>query len=164
VYAVKEAHIMAPWADVVYSADFDWWDRMRGLPDFMGERWTVSDEAAARWKLKHIPGTSSIEWGKDASLIAYGGNSGFQALNLAVVQGATKVLLLGYDYGFNPSQKKHWFDGTQHHRDSRRSDYADWIKRIDAAAKLIPVPVINCTRTTAIRCFPRMPIDEAIYA
>lgn len=162
VYAVKEAYILAPWADVLYCADFDWWDRKRGVPEFTGEKWTVNDDTAKRWGLKHIPGTSSIEWGHDESMIAYGGNSGFQALNLAVVQGTSKVILLGYDYGYQT--QKHWFDGTEHARDSRRSDYPNWLERIDKAAKLIPVPVVNCSRETAIQCFPRMRIEEAFGA
>lgn len=159
VYAVKEAYLLAPWADVLYCADFDWWNNREGVPEFFGEKWTVADESAKRWKLNHIPGTSNIVWGHDDKMIAYGGNSGFQALNLAVVQGATKVILLGYDYGFK--SKKHWFDDTPHARKSRPSNYEDWLKRIREAAPLIPVPVINCSRESAIDCFSRMTLREA---
>lgn len=160
IYAVKEAHILAPWADVLYCADDDWIDNKKGVPDFAGEKWSVNDRAKSRWGWNHVFGTSSIDWGDDISCIAYGGNSGFQAINLAVVQGASKVILLGYDYGF--TRRKHFYDGTAHDRVSRFSNYPDWLTRIDRAAKLIPVPVINCSSASAIKCFPRMSIREAL--
>lgn len=161
VYAVKEAYLLAPWADVLYCADFDWWDMKKGVPEFAGEKWTVAELSAKRWGIHHIPGTASIDWGHDDKLIAYGGNSGFQALNLAVVQGAKKVILLGYDYGHTALQPKHWFDNTEHRRDSRRSDYKSWIERMNTASKMIPVPVINASRQTALECFQRKTIEEA---
>lgn len=161
VYAVKECYHMAPWADVLYAADTDWWERLHGVPDFAGERWTVSWEAAEKYPdLHHIPYKSDLTWSSTMAMLATGGNSGFQALNLAVLQGASKVFLLGYDMGHGP--KKHWWSGGPLKRDVRPSDYGDWIKRFAAAATLIPVPVINCSRKTAITCFPKSTIQESL--
>jgi hypothetical protein len=161
VYAVKEAHILAPWADVLYCADEDWWALKQGVPGFAGEKWTVSPDAARQYRLNYVEGSADIEWGHTPELIAYGGNSGFQALNLAVVQGASKVVLLGYDYGLRAG-KKHWFDGTKHERTSRPSHYHEWLPRIHAAAKHIKIPVINCSLESAIECFPKMTVREAL--
>lgn len=160
VYAVKEAYLMAPWADALYCADEDWWASKKGVPDFAGEKWTVSHDAARVYGLKWIAGTSDIEWGQTDKLIAYGGNSGFQAFNLSVVQGAKKVILLGYDYGLS-GDTKHWFDNTEHKRESRPSNYATWTERMHKAARHIPVPVINCSPRSAIKCFPKMSVQEA---
>lgn len=163
IYAVKEAHILAPFADVLYCADDDWWDNKKGVPDFAGEKWTVNEACARKWKLNYIPGCNTISWGKTPELIAYGGNSGFQAMNLAYVQGATRIILLGYDYGYKPNeQAKHWFDNTQHARPSRTSDYTAWLKRMNDAAPHIDIPIINCTPTSAIWCFARAPLREAL--
>lgn len=161
IYAVKEAHHLAPFADVLYCADDDWWERFKGVPEFAGERWTVSEHAAKKWSLNHINGSSGIQWGKTPELIAYGGNSGFQAMNLAYVQGATKIILLGFDYK-HTENRKHWFDETQYKRQSRVSDYSGWLMRLSVAAKLIDIPVINCSPDSAIHCFRRMNIAEAL--
>jgi len=161
VYAVKEAYLLAPWADVLYCADFDWWGAKKGVPEFAGEKYTVNYDTAKKYGLKYIEGTSSIEWGETEALIAYGGNSGFQAMNLAYVKGATKIILLGYDYGARGGQK-HWFDNTKHARDSRKSDFASWTQRMHSAAKHIKIPVINCSMHSAIECFPKIPLRQAI--
>jgi hypothetical protein len=158
VYAVKECWKLAPWADVLYAADDDWWDHYDGVKEFQGERWTCNERAAQRHGINHIPYNSDLVWGTD-NVIATGGNSGFQALNLAVMQGAEKVILLGYDMGFHGN--KHWWTG-QFKRNIRPSNYDDWIKKFNKAAPLIPVPVINCTRETALSCFERMPLHEAL--
>lgn len=161
VYAVKEAYLMAPWADVLYCADEDWIANKKGVPEFGGEKWTVSNEAARKWGWRYVKGTTDIEWGASIDLIAYGGNSGFQAFNLAVVQGAKKVVLIGYDYGLT-GKTKHWYDGTEHARESRPSNYQQWTERMHKAARHIPVPVINCSLDSAIKCFPKMTVAEAL--
>lgn len=136
----------------------------KGVPEFAGEKWTVSDDAARQYKINHIKGEATLEWGKTPELIGYGGNSGFQAMNLAYVQGATKIVLLGYDYGMGGGNKKHWFDNSIHHRASRNSDYASWTLRMHRAAKHIDIPVINCSLLSAIECFPKMTVREALNA
>mgnify|MGYP006935476727 CR=1 FL=1 len=160
VYAVKEAVYAAPWADVVYCADDDWWDLKEGLKEFTGEKWTCNEPASQRHALEHVDIDFDIIWG-GKGVIASGGNSGFQTMNLAYIQGATKIILLGFDYGFTGT-KKHWFDGGPHHRSSRSSNYKDYLKRINLAAGCIDIPVLNASRETAITCFPRMPLHECL--
>lgn len=164
VYAVKEAALMAPWADVLYAADHDWWvnhkDRWQG---FKGEKWTLENRAAEIFpELKTIKCRTEWKWSTTPGVIATGGNSGFQVINMAVLDGAQQVILLGYDYGYDPAnQHKHWWD-NEHPRESRCSNYVEWNKRLSAAAPLIQVPVINATRKTAITCFPRAKIQEIL--
>lgn len=161
VYAIKENHFLAPWADVLYAADTDWWEDRNGVPEFIGERWTVSDEAAKKFGLNHVNGDSYITWSNTPGLIATGGHSGFQAINLAVQQGAARVILLGYDLGHARGTDKHWWEKS-HPRRSRPSDYANWLERMNKAAPHIPVPVINCSRETAITCFPRAELRDVL--
>lgn len=155
IYIVKEGFYIAPWADVLYAADSDWWDLMDGVPEFTGEKWTVCKKSAEKYNLECIDYDAGIRWSNTPGLIATGGNSGFQILNLAVLQGASEVILLGYDYGYDPQkQNKHWFDKL-HPRKSRDSNYKKWNQQLLESAPLIPVPVINCSRQSAITCFPR---------
>lgn len=157
IYAIKESATLCPWADVLYSADTDWWEHYKGYPQFAGERWTVSAEASKKWGLNHIEYDTGLVWGTD-KVIATGGNSGFQALNLAVLHGATEVILLGYDMG-HPPERKHWWTG-EINRPIRCSNYADWITKFDKASKVIPVPVLNATRNSALNCFPKVNLRD----
>lgn len=154
--------MLAPWADVLYAADTDWWENNNGVPEFMGQKWTVSAEAAEKYKLNHINYDTGLVWGSVPGIIATGGNSGFQAINLAVQRGAKKIIMLGYDMGF--SSKKHWWDG-EIKRESRYSNYDGpdgWIEKFKKAAKIIPVPVVNVSRETALTCFPRANIEDVL--
>lgn len=160
-YAVNDCHRIAPWAHVLYAADLAFWRHYDGVPEFAGQRWSV-DPRAARWGVRHMPGSDLLVWGSSPGPIAHGGNSGFQAINLAARQGARRIILLGYDMGVEPSGPRHWF-GEHPAKISRGSDYENWIKHFDRAAPLIAsdgVEVINCSRRTALKCFPRATIEE----
>ncbi len=160
VYAVKEAYHIATWAKVMYCADGDWWQKTNGCAEFNGDKYTCDLDAANKWGLRYIKADNSIVWSKDKAVIATGGNSGFQAINLAYLHGATSIILLGYDYGY--INKKHWYDDSLLNRQSRWSDYKDWIRRIDMASKQIDIPVVNCSPLSAIECFPKMDIENAL--
>lgn len=162
VYAVKECRHMAPWADVMYAADADWWQRYKGCPDFKGERWTCDADAAKKYGLNHIPYKPASVWSTDPAYIATGGNSGFQTANLAALNPeCTGIILLGFDYGFKPGTDKHWWERL-HPRESRPSNYKEWVDKFVAAAPHIPVPVLNASRLTAIPCFPRVELMEVL--
>lgn len=168
IYAIKENYIIAPWADVLYAADTDWWkmyfDRVQHaeFPPFEGEKWTVSHEAHVEHGINYIAPKSQMAWSDNPAFVATGGNSGFQALNLAVLQGAERVILLGYDYGYDErTQNKHWWE-DKHPRDSRYSNYANWIKYMIKAEPLIPVPVLNASPQSAIPCFPKVDLRDVL--
>lgn len=159
VYVVNDCYKIAPWADVLYAADTSWWDHHKGAPEFTGQKWTVSQQAADKFKLNYIAGYNNKPWGDTQDGIATGGNSGFQALNLAALHGAQRVILLGYNYGF--THKKHYF-GDHPPEINRPSNYKEWLTRLEMAAKYIKIPVINCSRESAIKCFPRLSLEEAL--
>jgi len=90
--------------------------------------------------------------------ITYGGNSGHQAVHLAYNLGASRIILLGYDFG----GEGHWFGD---HPGSLRSGHAfnKWLAEMAYLAQALAaqgVEVINCSRETAITCFPRKSIAE----
>lgn len=162
VYAVNDAYKIAPWANILYAADHSWWQQHKGASDFQGKKYSVSSEACAEYKdIHYIAGKSAPEWSVSPDYIATGGNSGFQAMNLAAIHGAKKIILLGFDYGFKAGTPKHFF-GDHPGPINRGSDYPQWIDRINKAALHIKIPVVNCSRETAITCFPRQIIQDAL--
>lgn len=156
-------------ADILYACDGKWW-RHHGdtvKAEFSGECWTTLPDqdpgdhkpAIDKYNLNYVTGRSS-EKGLSPieGRITYGGNSGHQAIHLARNFGAARILLLGYDYGYGG----HWF-GDHPQSLTTTHDYNLWLSEIrqladDLAAE--GVEVINCSRRTAIKCFPRKSIAE----
>lgn len=160
VYVVNDAWRLAPWADVLYAADEAWWEHHKGVPEFAGEKWTVDRPAAKKYGLNHIGLAMGAAWSSWPGEVAYGCNSGFQTLNLSVIQGASEVVILGYDMGMTGG-RKHFF-GDHPGALNRGMKFEEWIKRFNRAAPLIEVPVINCSRETALTCFPRRALEDVL--
>jgi len=178
VLVVNDAWQYAPWADALYACDAKWWNHHQGVPQFQGQRWTAvsmpggklpmneilaSEQTAARWDLQWVRGDYRLGLSLDRGLIHFGGNSGFQALNLAVLFGARRILLLGYDMKAKGG-RTHFFG---EHPDLLRADhdYQSWQDHFRAAVPDLErgkVEVINCSRETALDCFPRAELRSVL--
>lgn len=155
VTAIKEAVELCMWADVLYAADDDWWRYNEGYADFAGERWTVHPRAAFEWGIKEWNFDVNVVWSERKGVLATGFNSGFQALNLAYLKGASEIVMLGFDLCLNGTQR-HFYTNE---RPKRNSNYERWIHHYNLAAPLIKIPVFNASRRTALKCFPRVDLD-----
>lgn len=98
----------------------------------------------------------------DPETLHTGGNSGYQAINLAVLLGAARILLLGYDMKTGPNGEKHWHPDHAG-RNPGESQFSGWRA---AFPTMLPdlaragVAVINCTPGSALTCFPQARIEE----
>lgn len=94
---------------------------------------------------------------RDPRVIVNGLNSGYGAVQLAILKGATTVYLLGFDMVDPAGGPKHWHDGYpwQAARGSV-SVYRDWSRRFDDLARELPrgVEVLNANPESGIRAFP----------
>ena len=63
-------------------------------------------QAKEKYNLNWVRGSSQRGLGHDR--VHFGGNSGFQAINLAFLWGATRIILLGFDCKA-VAGKDHWF-------------------------------------------------------
>ena len=97
-------------------------------------------------------------------MIHQGGNSGYQAINLAHLWGARTIVLLGLDCSNAPDGRAHWFG--QHSRPLSVSQPFDmWLGKFPRLAHDLEadgVRVINASRATALTCFPRDSLESAI--
>lgn len=94
-----------------------------------------------------------------------GGNSGYQVLNLLYFLGAKKIILLGYDMKMK-GNLSHWH-GDHPNELNRFSNYKDWCQKFNQLAQDLKdegVKVINATRETALNCFDRLSLEEALWA
>jgi hypothetical protein len=150
---------------VLYACDERWWDvygeEARTVCN--GEFWSADVAAAAKFKLNHVRGIDAPGASSKSDTIHLGGNGGYQAIGLAHMWGASRILLLGYDYQ-RTEGKTHWHG--DHEGDLPNLGHlATWVRRIaELAADLRRrgVEVINCSRATAITCFARAPIEVAL--
>jgi len=177
---------LAPWADHLYACDGKWWNRhgAKVVKSFVGERWTTipPDDPgppfhaamATKYECHALYRELSDYDGlaKEPGRITYGGNGGHQAIHLAYNMGATRIILLGFDYcdalgnidlrKADDTCKIHWFG--DHPKDLNTGcDFMRWLRGIKVLARDLHaagVEVINCSRRTAIPDFERRPIND----
>jgi hypothetical protein len=158
---INDSWCLAPFADVLYACDATWWARQRGVPDFHGLKYSI-DPRAARWpdvQILRETGQCGLETSSDG--LRTGSNSGYQAINLAVHLGARRILLLGYDMRAAQG-RDHWFGS---HPDRQQPPFALFLRlfpTIVAPLAQLGVTVLNCSRSTALHCFPRVDLEDAL--
>lgn len=168
--AIKENIDLCPWADVCYGCDAAWWRNANGLPKYAGLKVSATNRVTTRFPDIHIIGISDPSGDKlvlaPPGVVGSGGNSGFQALNLAVQFGARRILLVGFDmtdhYGV------HWYGRAN---GNGRSNPAEWnFKRWRAAFATASVQltaagvqVLNCSDLSVLTCFPKLTLEQALH-
>lgn len=165
VIVVNASYKLAPWADVCYAADYRFWEvYMRAIVGvFKGELWSVSEQARDRYGLYWVRCTKNAGFNPEPDSINGGGNSGFQAIHLAATFGARKIILLGYDMQRTGGQL-HWH-GKHEGGLPNGNGFASWLKQLTPLARDLKargISVVNASRASAIRCFPRMGLEEAL--
>ncbi len=115
----------------------------------------------------HVPSVDEPGLSFDPMVIHQGANSGFQALNLAVLMGAARVLLLGYDMGSSDA-KTHWHGNHPAGLNNPGAqNFANWIAAFNSAAGqaiAAGIDIVNCTPGGALDCFARQELSEALNA
>ncbi len=146
--------------------DRAWWITHAGNVAGDFELWTSSDHVARTFGLNWVRAEPGGGVSTTPGTIRHGGNSGFQAVSLALHFGAARVVLLGYDMQFTDG-RTHWHGD---HRGTAKNPMGnpiakrmkDWIGRFEQLAAEAAVPIVNATRQTALACFPRATIEEAL--
>jgi hypothetical protein len=164
---VNCSYRLAPWADLLYACDAAWWQQYR--PEFAGVMVTQDERVVSGAdripRVVRVPSVNEKGLSWDPARIHQGANGGYQALNLAVLMGARRVLLMGYDMRVVDG-KKHWHgdhpvnlnnpDASQ--LATFRAAFATTVSELARAG----VEVFNCTPGSALDCFPRRDVAEAL--
>lgn len=159
VIVINDNYQLAPWADMLYACDHQWWLWHYGVPDFMGLKVTQDKDAAEEFGLTWIPSKKGSGLSENPEYIHQGRNSGYQAINIAHLMGASRVLLLGYDMHTVEGQSPRWFG---HHPNQLVPDYRDYIEHFNTIANQGAVEVINCTPGSAIECFEKRKLTDVL--
>lgn len=173
VIAVNTSYKLAPWADLLYACDEKWWGWHDGAPGFagikVGLKWNaVAERWETTWENANWPGIHAVAGsGNDGidlrpGYIRTGGNSGYQAINLAVQLGVRRIVLLGFDCKMGAKKEKHWH--PDHPDGSGADNYQTWIANYAALApqlEKLGVEVINANPESGIEAFPKMTLEAA---
>ena len=127
---------------------------------FKGQSYTINDAGNdlnphKDYNLIRMDSKNGKGLGEDC--LHYGGNSGYQAVNLAYLLGAKTILLLGFDmFG------THYF-GEHKYGLNNDSPYKRFIESFCTInVKKHNIEVINCSRQSALEYFPRTTIDKVL--
>jgi predicted O-methyltransferase YrrM len=127
--------------------------------------------AAERWTCDpKVPDCNYVEAVREPGLstsrtrIHSGLNSGYAAIGLAALWGVSRVILLGFDFKRGPAGESHWHgDHAGGLANLGRLDR--WVREmpeLGAGLRRAGVRVLNATRDTAITCFQRVALGEAL--
>jgi len=167
---VNNAWHAAPWADVLYAADRDWWmwQAQAGIDDSQLPPTLYGMDVLA---LPYRPTLRLLKLGAASGLctspdsLASGGHSGYQAINLAahLIGFHGRIILLGYDMQPSASGAHHFHAD---HPNGRHVNYEAKLPHyVNLAAALQHHPaleLVNASRETAITCLPRAPIEHLL--
>lgn len=160
---VNDAYRIAPALDMLYACDGKFWKHHVGdIPAELRARGYTRDvAAAAEYQLNHVRSENGRGLSLDPAAIHEGGNSGYQAINLAYHTGVARIVLLGFDMQKGKRGERHWF-GDHPAGLNVESPYAVWIEKFAPLAfdlVMNGVEVLNASRRTALTCFPRVPLE-----
>jgi len=173
VLAINNQGFAAPWADVWYSHDAAWWstytdttkfpDHAALLRAFPGER-ACWDDFGIPYGARPIPREKPVD-GLGLEGVRSGCNSGFQAINLAFLRGAKTIIGTGYDMQ-HTGGKRHNHADHPAPLGNFSAGMPEMCRRhmgtLAGPLRELGVRVINATRETALTCFERMSLADAI--
>jgi hypothetical protein len=169
ILAVKEAVWDLPFADLCFGLDLNWIERRKEdfkkltMPIYLAapvdshEKCIDIESAFYLKRRRRANGLSEMP-----NEIESGGNSGFGALNVAVLKKARSIYLFGFDYG----GAHYCVDRYSHLPAGHNAKYLPtWGTNFVAALpqlKRLGVEVTNASPNSSVSAFKKCSIDEAI--
>ena len=167
VVAINNTWKIAPAADVLYACDNSWWQcqepgyGQHAIREFCGLLVSGSSHTTQVHRIAHREVSEAV-YGVN---LGDGGNSSYQAINIAVLWGASRILLTGVDC-MRPGEHWHGPHSTAAPlANSRQSTMNKWQKAFGQIAPLLAargVEVVNCTRVTALTAFPIAKLENVL--
>lgn len=162
--AINNAVYLAPWANILYFCDKRWLDWHRPVVDaFEGLRVTLENltlKAEMPIFCLRDYGPEGMPTKNDG--VTNGRNSGYQALQMAILLGAKRIFLLGFDMRAH-NDKVHWHD--EHPIPTPTNVFGAMIESFVKIAPILKqrgIEVINCTRESALKVFPYQSVERAL--
>lgn len=172
VIAINDCYQLAPWADLLYACDSRWWSsqyqfHVHAITSFAGRRFGMQERHpippwSPEWGVTLMRNTGIEGLETDPSGLKNGRNSGYQAIGLAVHLGASRILLLGYDMSLGRGGKSHFFGSHPHGGPPMLTKFRLYFPSIAPPLKALGIEVLNCSRRSALTCFPKVALERAL--
>lgn len=168
VIAINESWRLAPWADILYACDANWWILRGGVKEFKGLKLTFEDKAIKLYpdvRKLHVERYGNLLLFGDRGRVGSGGNGGFQSLNLAAQMMPRKILLVGFDMRIDLGGHWHPPHPPPLSNPTTYSNLPRWIKALDTAAdrlRKMGIEVINCSLVSKLTAYRKMTLEEAL--
>lgn len=150
VVVVSDAYKMAPWADAMVSHDSKWW-RANEDCDFAGPKYCGGHSSLQKYGVQRFL--------KRGHRWHAGGNSGCLGILVAAEKlGETpeRILLLGAD-----NRGTHYF-GPHTKAGLHNTSPKGFVEQRKQYEALRHLPVVNCSPISALSCFPKMGLADAL--
>ncbi len=153
---------LAPWADMMYAADASWWNKYHPYTGrFTGLKVSASEECGRYADVLCLQYSERNGFDPDPAFVTKGGNSGFQAIHIAAHAGGSRILLCGFDMRGGHWHGRHTYPLREH----GDGIFAEWIERMATLKAPLAergIEIINCTPGSALKCWPFIPLEEAL--
>ena len=183
VLTINDSWRLAPWANMMYFCDFNWWNIQQaqnkrakwkeapnsevGFHDLIYKAfWVTSCPKFSEHPQLHylkLSGECGLE--TDPSKLKHGANSGYQALNLAYHLGVKRIVLLGYDMHIQGT-RTHWHDEPREiYQGFQVTLEKSFLPHFDALVdplKEAGIEVLNSTPDSALKCWPYVPLEDVL--
>lgn len=164
---VNNSWQLAPWADFLFACDYKWWqNNYSKLDKFAGYKVTTDRRAAEtrEWNLLRLVALLADDRIQvEGSAVGWGGNSGFQALNMVVHFRCANIILVGFDtttkFGL------HWHNSHAGTENPTPNKTLRWQRSIDGAFSTLSsvgVQVVNCSEKSKLKKYPKMSFEDAL--
>lgn len=143
---------LAPWADMLFAADSDWWLHPDNDDAFKFKGLKVSSSQTHIEGVLRLRVTGNKGYDPDPSCIRTGKSSAYQAIHIAMRAGAKKILLCGVNmtgpnwHGRHPNELRNT-------EEEQYAMYREFMASLVMPAFYLGVDVVNVTPNSALKCF-----------
>lgn len=148
IVAVNTSWQAVPSASIIFAGDEAWWAANFNKVESHAALWTCNTSASLKYGIRLFR-SSGRHW-----------NSGLRAIELAEFLGAEKVILLGYDCSVR--RGAHWHGKHGKTQNPTNGVCQSWIAQFQQLSQRTKITIINCSRDTALKCFPRAELEEIL--
>jgi hypothetical protein len=181
---VNDNYLIAPWADLLYFADLKWWkwhteglqkswswakfqasEVKKALAEFKGQKVSIENGKGNTVEAKDVfiignHGHDKLSEKPDG--VNTGSNSGYQAINIAVLAGAKRIVLLGYDMRYQQKMTHSHNGHPQKMPEATYLGFASRFRSMKPQLEKLGVEVLNATPKSAIDAFPKVELQSIL--
>lgn len=161
-FGINDAYRIVPYLDHLYACDPRWWDlhvKKGWVMDYLCDSmWTQDKATAKQYKLSWVAGAGEGDgvglYDKARDRIFYGGNSGYQAINVALHMGFERMILCGYNMTIG-----HFFG---EHEGIPNTNLGTFIPRFLNIQRQYRDRIVNCTPNTKLTAFEKRNLSDVL--